>query len=271
MTASVRVGLFPPPDYEIPFEPFDAIHLTARPEQVAEFVSPPSNLGPGQMVLDGRPFRRPFIDTCDPRVPFRPPSGESKVPTEHVAAKRGVNTSVALSPLAPALADVAFPRAAPDDGPAIEAMLARCSEKSLSDRFFRPLSKAPDGYLDQVLSNRDVHFVFLVQRHGEVIGWPTASNRISMWGHGTHSGAAYHDRGIGTASLGLLIEVARPSGRPYALNADVRIQNGVALRALQRTGKATVIRAWDICHVQVHIGSLKGECCSVDAPFGGAV
>jgi N-acetylglutamate synthase-like GNAT family acetyltransferase len=206
MTASVGVGLFPPPVYEIPFEPFERASPHGTPEQVAEFVSPSIE-----------------------------------------------------SPHASALAEVAFARAAPGDGPAIEAMLARCSPKSLSDRFFRPISKAPDGYLDQVLSNRDVHFVFLVQRHGAVIGL------AELHRTGSHCGDmalivedAYHDRGIGTASLGLLIEVARKLDM-HALNADVRMQNGVVLRALQRAGKTTVTRSCDICHVQVHVGSLKGE------------
>ena len=180
----------------------------------------PTRSGSGQMVLETRPFG----GTSDPGVSFCPRSAESTLPTEHVAAMCGANTSVAISSHAVALADVAFARAVPGDGPAIEAMLARCSPKSLSDRFFRPVSKAPDGYLDQVLSNRDVYFVFLVQRHGEVIGL------AELHRSGSHCGDmalivedAYHDRGIGTAALGLLIEVATHLDM-HTLTADVRIR-----------------------------------------------
>jgi RimJ/RimL family protein N-acetyltransferase len=185
---------------------------------------------------------------CDPLESFSQPLAESARPTEHSAV-----AAVA------AVADVAFARAVPSDVPAIEAMLARCSQKSLSDRFFRPLSTAPDGYLHQVLSHRDVYFVFLVQRHGEVIGLAELHRTASRSGElALIVEDAFQQRGIGTAAFGLLTEVASQLDIE-TLTADVRIENDVVLRSLRRAGKVTVSRARDIFHVVVHIGSIKSE------------
>jgi N-acetylglutamate synthase-like GNAT family acetyltransferase len=173
------------------------------------------------------------------------PWAESAQPTEHSAAA--------------VVADVAFARAVSSDGPAIEAMLARCSQKSLSDRFFRPLSSAPDGYLHEVLSHRDVYFVFLVRRHGEVIGLAELHRTASQSGElALIVEDAFQRRGIGTAAFGLLTEVASHLDME-TLTADVRSENGVVLRSLRRAGKVTVSRARDIFHVEVHMGSTKSE------------
>jgi hypothetical protein len=215
----------------------------------------PTRTGAGQTVL-----ATPFFDgSCDPRESFSLPSVESAPPTKHSTAECRANPSMAVWRHAAALADVAFVRAVPGDGPAIEAMLARCSPKSLSDRFFRPISKAPDGYLDQVLSNRDVYFVFLVQRRGEVIGLAELHRIESQSGElALIIEDAFQQRGIGTAALGLLTEVASQLDI-QTLTADVRIENRVVLRSLRRAGKVTVSRARDIFHVQVHIGSITSE------------
>ena len=221
----------------------------------------PTRTGAGQTVL----ATRLFDGSCDPRESFSQPSAESAPLTEHSAAECGANPSVAVWRHAAALADVAFARAVPGDGPAIEAMLARCSPKSLSDRFFRPISTAPDGYLDQVLSNRDVYFVFLVQRHGQVIGLAELHRTASRSGElALIVEDAFQHSGIGTAAFGLLIEVASQLDM-QTLTADVRIENGVVLRALRRAGKASVTRAREIFHVQVQIGSIKrASACSRD-------
>ena len=222
----------------------------------------PTRTGAGQTVL----ATRLFGGSCDPRESFSLPSAESAQPTEHSAAKCGPDPSVAAWRHAAALADVAFARAVPSDGPAVEAMLARCSPKSLCDRFFRPMSTAPDGYLDQVLSNRDVYFVFLVQRHSEVIGLAELHRTASQSGElALIVEDAFQQRGIGTAAFGLLTAVAFQLDI-QTLTADVRIENAVVLRSLRRAGMTTVTRACDIFHVQVHIGSIKSECLLTGSP-----
>ena len=111
-----------------------------------------------------------FGGSCHPRKSFRLSLPESAQPTEHSLARCGVNPSATEQRHAAAETEVEFAWATSSDRPAIEAMLARCSAKSLSDRFFRPISTAPDGYLDQVLSHDDIYFVFVVRRDDAVIG-----------------------------------------------------------------------------------------------------
>jgi hypothetical protein len=203
---------------------------------------------------------RSFTDgICDPWESLCLPAAESTSATKRSGARWDSSATTAISPQVAAPSDVAFARAGPGDGPAIEAMLARCTPRSLSDRFFRPVSKAPQGYLDQVLTDRDVHLAFLIQRHGEVIGLAELHRTGSQCGDlALIVEDAYHGRGIGAAAFGLLTGIARRLDIQI-LTADVRIENGVVLRALRRAGKATVTRARDICHVEVHIGSLEGE------------
>jgi RimJ/RimL family protein N-acetyltransferase len=201
-----------------------------------------------------------FGGSCDPRESFRLSSPETAQPTEHSLARCGVNPSATEQRHAAAEAEVEFARAAPSDRPAIEAMLARCSAKSLSDRFFRPISTAPDGYLDQVLSHDDIYFVFVVRRDDAVIGLAELHRTAPLSGElALIVEDAFQQRGIGTAAFGLLTEVASRLDM-QTLTADVRIENGVVLRSLRRAGKTTVTRARDIFHVQVQIESIKSEC-----------
>ena len=178
-----------------------------------------------------------FDGSRDPRESFRLPSAEPAQLTEHSVAKCGVNPSVTVWCDAATVADLAFARAVPSDGPAIEAMLTRCSPKSLSDRFFRPISTAPDGYLNQVLSHDDVYFVFLVQRQGAVIGLAELHRTAPLSGElAVIVEDAFQQRGVGTAAFELLTEVASQLDM-QTLTADVRIENGVVLRSLRRAGK----------------------------------
>ena len=208
------------------------------------------------MVLETRSFTD---NICDPWESFCLPAPESTSATKRSGARWDSPATTAISPQVAAPSDIAFARAGPGDGPAIEAVLARCTPWSLSDRFFRPVSKAPQGYLDQVLSDRYVHLAFLIQRHGEVIGLAELHRTGSQCGDlALIVEDAYHRRGIGAAAFGLLTGVARQLDM-QTLTADVRTENGVVVRALRRAGKATVTRERDVCHVQVQIGSLEGE------------
>lgn len=154
-------------------------------------------------------------------------------------------------------AAVTFARAEPSDAPAIEAMLERCSRRSRTHRFFRPVASAPPGYLDHTLSERDAHMAFLVRIHGQVVGLAELHRTGS---HGGDIGLiiedAYHGKGVGTAAYALLVDVARRLGI-QTLTADVRVENFHVFKALRRAGRTSVTRDHDVCHVEVHLGDVS--------------
>jgi len=99
-----------------------------------------------------------------------------------------------------------FVRAMPSDIVRIEAMFRRCSVQSRRLRFFRPVPSAPYGYLEEVLADREMRHVFVIEKDGEPIGLA----ELHLIGPRSGSLALivedqYQRRGVGTAALGLLL------------------------------------------------------------------
>jgi hypothetical protein len=192
-------------------------------------------------------------DACDPLTPLRCPAPLRGPAAERSVMKPEAVISTGGRPTLAVSSDVTFARAEPSDGPAIEAMLERCSRKSMSNRFFRPVPRAPHGYLLKALSDRAAHLAFLIQMRGHVIGLAELHRTGSRSGDlGLIVEDAYQLGGVGTAAYGLLTRIARMLDL-QVLTADVRVENSHILRALRRAGRTSVTRDCDVCHVEVHI------------------
>ena len=155
-----------------------------------------------------------------------------------------------------------FVRAMPSDIVRIEAMFRRCSVQSRRLRFFRPVPSAPYGYLEEVLADREMHHVFVIEKDGEPIGLA----ELHLIGPRSGSLALivedqYQRRGVGTAALGLLLCRVRQLGL-RVVEADLLFENSAVLRALRRVGPASVSWADDIFHVELELESadLTEEC-----------
>jgi RimJ/RimL family protein N-acetyltransferase len=149
---------------------------------------------------------------------------------------------------------VTFVRALSNDIVTIEAMFRRCSVQTLQRRFFRPLPSAPQGYIEEVLADRDSHHAFAVQHKEKTIGLA----ELHLEGPWTGALALiiedpYQRKGIGTTALQLLECRARELGIRM-LTADVLFENSPVLRALRRVGPASISRADDIFHVEIDLG-----------------
>ncbi len=198
-------------------------------------------------------------DACDRVTPLRSLAPSRGLAAERSVMKPGAVISTGGRPALAPSSDVTFARAEPSDGPAIEAMLERCSQRSMSNRFFRPVPRAPHGYLLKALSDRAAHLAFLIHLRGHVIGLAELHCMGSRRGDlGLIVEDAYQLGGIGTAAYGLLTNVARRLDL-QVLTADVRVENGHILRALRRAGRTSVTRDCDVCHVEVHIESRESD------------
>ncbi len=150
-----------------------------------------------------------------------------------------------------------FVRAVPNDIATIKAMLMRCSPQSRQRRFFRLLPTAPDGYLEDVLTDRENHYAVLIRRSGETIGLAEL-HLAGPWSGdlGLIVEDSFQRQGAGTAALRLLMRRARELGL-RGLDADVHLENSHAIRVLRRMGVASVHRAHDVLHIQLELEPIE--------------
>lgn len=130
--------------------------------------------------------------------------------------------------------DLALRAAAPEDAEAARAMHARCSDRTLSRRYHGPVGDA-DRYLSHLLT----------PRHGHVLAAEAAGGALVALGHLLWDGEemevallvedAWQRRGLGTALLRRLLELARRSGCP-SVYAVTHASNDGMIAAMRSTG-----------------------------------
>jgi GNAT superfamily N-acetyltransferase len=138
-----------------------------------------------------------------------------------------------FGPAGPQGGEVTLRRACPEDLPAARAMHARCTPATLARRYHGPVGDA-DRYLTHLLG----------PRFGRSLAAETADGRLVALGHLLWDGEesevallvedAWQRRGIGTALLRGLVELAADAGRSsvYAVAQAANTAMTAAMRAL---------------------------------------
>jgi GNAT superfamily N-acetyltransferase len=128
--------------------------------------------------------------------------------------------------------------AAPDDGPALDAFMARCSARSRYARFFAPVRELPIAYRAGVLAGDPARHDAIVARtyrgDGEVIGLASLVANPDAAELGVLVADDWQGRGIGTALVDELVARARRRGVRY-LRAAVLPGSARLLRWLGRS------------------------------------
>jgi GNAT superfamily N-acetyltransferase len=111
--------------------------------------------------------------------------------------------------------DISIAPAGPDDGPAIDALLARCSVQTRYHRFFSPVRYLPLEYRAGVLAGDPARHDALLAREGAdgpVIGLASLVSGPGPAELGILIQDDWQRRGIGTALVAELVERARQRG-----------------------------------------------------------
>jgi GNAT superfamily N-acetyltransferase len=152
------------------------------------------------------------------------------------------------------LADIVIRRATTVDGPAIEAMFARCSVESRYARFLAPLPTIPAGHLARVLgpSLDDRSWVGVRRDRSDTVLALGSWSRV-----GTDAELAlivedaWQRRGIGSKFLRMLAETAWNAG-VCRLTASVLTESRHVLRMLRAIAGPLSVRAdGPVSHVTV--------------------
>ena len=142
------------------------------------------------------------------------------------------------------------------DGPAIEAMHARCSAVTLRSRWHGVSRRVPRAYLAEVLAGEPWHVgvVATGPGPGEVVGLASARDGGDHWEIAVVVEDAAQGNGLGRALLTATIEAVRGAGGTR-VEADVLADNRVPVHLVSSFGATVVSRHREQVRVSVDLAS----------------
>lgn len=140
--------------------------------------------------------------------------------------------------------------AGPGDRPALEGMLARCSDHSRYRRFLAGVRRWPRRYLDDALSGRPEHVALVAEVAGTVVALASGVTADDATEVGVLVEDAQQHRGIGGGLLHALVGHADRDGiREIA--AMVQVEQRWLVNVLAAHGTTSVSRSGDVLDVRV--------------------
>jgi GNAT superfamily N-acetyltransferase len=163
-------------------------------------------------------------------------------------------------------ANIVVRAAAPSDRARIEAMHARCSLASRSDRWHAPLRVVPARYLADALSGRPGHVCSVATDGRDVLGIASAVRGFGgRWDLGVLVRDDMQRRGVGLRLIACVIAGASTRGAIHVA-ADLTPARRYLLGWLRRYGTVAAVIDRDGIHAQVALASASGR-GDVDAQF----